>query len=218
MLLRTLAICSLFHLGCLAIDTPVPLVVPDAGDLGCPAMPPMDMKPEPAKCAAAKGLSGDVLLCVDFDKVTGLEELEGWDFKNLDGCTGWMINSGKLQVNDIAKLGDGKSCQFLTSAIAGSSLDEKESKSVTLAVLHTVDLSELDYKSQIMLGADEPTTRLLAQQTGFQKRQISAFNILRTDWPQGESSYQYLFKISKITAKLAGRNWYIESIAIVGNK
>ena len=193
------------------------------GDLGCQPNDPIsqsDLAPALAKCAAAKGLSGDVLLCVDFDKVTGLDakELEGWDFKNLDGCTGWMINSGKLQVNDIAKLGDGKSCQFLTSAIASSILDEKESKSVTLAVLHTVDLSELDYKSQIMLGADEPTTRLLAQQTGFQKRQISAFNILRTDWPQGETSYQYVFKISKTTAKLAGRNWYIESIAIVGNK
>ncbi|MBL9004552.1 MAG: hypothetical protein JNJ46_09910, partial [Myxococcales bacterium] len=48
------------------------------GDLGCP--PPPDLATPAAKCAAAKGLSGDNLLCVDFKDVQNLTSLTGWNF------------------------------------------------------------------------------------------------------------------------------------------
>jgi hypothetical protein len=52
----------------------------------------------PLKCAAAKGLAGDNLLCVDFDKVTQLTDQTpvGWNFTaNMANC--WQI-SGYLPV------------------------------------------------------------------------------------------------------------------------
>src|SRR5438132_2665849 len=70
-------------------------------DLKCPSPP--DMTVAPAKCAAAKGLSGDSLLCVDFNQVSGLSDskLTGWYFEPMDAnCIGgWTVSNGSLQVN-----------------------------------------------------------------------------------------------------------------------
>jgi hypothetical protein len=80
--LLLLGILYSMQIGCLASNTD-PLVQKSNGDLGCPVTPnnPDLLTPE-AKCAAAKGLSGDVLACVDFDKVEGLQDskLAGWFF------------------------------------------------------------------------------------------------------------------------------------------
>ena len=223
MLLRTLAICSLFHLGCLAIDTPVPFNLTDAsGDLGCPTNPQQDLAPAPAKCAAAKGLSGDVLLCVDFDKVTGLDakELEGWNFNlNCDDGTKWEIVDGKLQVTNLSALKSiSNSCKFQMPAININDPDKVKYQSVTIAILQTVDLSEGDFWAQIFLGAEDTNRRLLAQMSGYQKRQTSSFNLQKADLPQGDNSYKYLFRVYKTSDKLSIRNWNIESIAVVGNE
>ena len=61
----------------------------DDGGTTCPSIdanPPADMATPPPKCAAAKGLAGDNLLCVDFKDVQTLSSLGGWDF-NCNGGT-----------------------------------------------------------------------------------------------------------------------------------
>ena len=173
------------------------------GDLGCAhdAHLQSDLAPAPAKCAAAQGLSGDVLLCVDFDKVAGLDapELKGWDFNlNCDDGTKWEIVSGKMQVTNLSALkAVSNGCKFMLPAINMTDPDKKKYQSVTISILHTVDLSEGDFLAQIFLGVEDPLKRLLAQMNGSQKRQISTFNLPKSDLPQGENNYKYLFKVYK---------------------
>ena len=83
----------------------------------CPAMP--DMLAAQPKCAAAKGLSGDNLLCVDFDKVTQLSDpaLTGWKFDaNMAGC--WQ--KFFLKASALNVVGGRQGWQIQSIAVMGS--------------------------------------------------------------------------------------------------
>src|SRR4051812_49119360 len=72
-------------------------------DLKCPAAP--DMATPAAKCAAAEGLSGDILgnLCLDMDKIDaqGLTAL-GFDLLAVKTkCAGWTVTGNALQPTGI---------------------------------------------------------------------------------------------------------------------
>ena len=56
-----------------------------------------DMASPAPKCAAAKGLAGDNLLCVDFKDVQQLTSLTTWSF-NCGGGASWTVMNGQLQV------------------------------------------------------------------------------------------------------------------------
>jgi hypothetical protein len=94
--------------------------------------PTPDLAPTLPKCAAAKGLAGDNLLCVDFDKVTALNNLTGWDFTSQ--CpAGWTLSNNKLQVNSPATfMGD---CRFTMPATNLNYAANQEYQSITLSVV-----------------------------------------------------------------------------------
>ena len=82
----------------------------------------------PPKCAAAKGLSGDAIVCVDFDKLNGLTDpaLTGWDFTTNCGA-GWQIAGGKLQVKNFGSF----VATFIATKVGKNTLSkaEKDGKS-----------------------------------------------------------------------------------------
>ena len=196
--------------GCLEVETRPRPDLEEPPDLSQPDLAP--------PCAAASGLPGDNLLCVDFCAIpegslgTSLPaQLSGWNFANaVPDC--WEIKSGKLQVVNFA--GFMSDCRFTMPAINLNDADKQKYASLTLAIVHRVDLSEADQKIQVMLGQDDPNKRLVTQWTGRQQRQVSTIALMRADLPTAVSGMvQPLLKVSSV-APYPFLGWQIESIAI----
>jgi hypothetical protein len=196
--------------GCLEVETRPRPDLEEPPDLSQPDLAP--------PCAAASGLPGDNLLCVDFSAIpegslgTSLPaQLSGWNFANaVPDC--WEIKSGKLQVVNFA--GFMSDCRFTMPAINLNDADKQKYAGLTLAIVHRVDLSEADQKIQVMLGQDDPNKRLVTQWTGRQQRQVSTIALMRADLPTAVSGMvQPLLKVSSV-APYPFLGWQIESIAI----
>jgi len=190
-------------------DSPIPI------DLGCPAPP--DMAAPPAKCAAAKGLNGDNLICVDFGGLAALtdQKLTGWDFTTNCGGNFWEISAGKLQLKNFSTFMS--NCGFLMPAL--SAADYQKYSGFTLSVIHRVDVSEIvNQRAQIMLGSDDQSNRLLDWMTGKQPRKQWIQIVSKADLPLAAmGNFQPLFKLSAGNTAGGGfTGWQIESIAING--
>lgn len=193
------------------------LVPNDGGgslDQKCPGLP--DLLPMAPKCAAAKGLTGNNLLCVDFTSPQVLSDLTntGWNFDKFDkGC--WTVSSGKLQINTANFATYMGTCGFVMSPLSAS--DYGKYNNFTLSVVHRVDISDAaSQKLQVMLGIDDPSMRLVTQWTGKQSRQQSTIGMGKNDLPNGGTGvFQPLFKLNaSLTAGGTAQGWQIESIAV----
>lgn len=180
----------------------------------------LDMTPPPPKCAAAKGLPGDNLICADFTSPQTIVDLTaaGWNFAStMSGtCAGWTVANSKLQVTSFGTLASG-SCGFTLPALSAS--DYQKYSSFTLSVVQRVHIDEnAGQTAQVMLGADAPSTRLVTQWTGKGARQTSTMAMAKTDLPNGgTNTYQPWFKISSTTTAAGSfQGWLIESIAVNG--
>lgn len=183
-------------------------------DAGCPQANMLDMATPPPKCAAADGLKGDNLLCVDFKNVQMLPSLSSWDFTCTGGAS-WTTSSGKLQVNNFSNFMS--TCSFTLPKL--SEADLKTYNKVTLSLIHTVDISEpATQRVQVMLGSDDPSKRLLDWMTGKQPRKQWTQTVSKADLPMAAmGDFQPLFKFSSgNSAGGAFNGWQIESIAIQG--
>lgn len=190
------------------------------GDMAGTSTPPPDqaMPTATAKCAAAKGLSGDNLLCVDFDKVTALTDpaLAGWNFNASTPCPGWQISNGALQVQNFGSfMGN---CGLTLPPIDLKQADKQKYQRVTLALVHRVDMSDPDQNAQVFLDLDL-ATRLIHQSTakpGIPTLTTTTLTVAKPDLPMALNSvYKFFLKASSGAA--GGRQgWQIQSIAVNG--
>ena len=175
----------------------------------------------PPKCSAAKGLSGDAIVCVDFDKVSGLSDqaLTGWDFTTNCGA-GWQIAGGKLQVKNFGSFVG--TCSFMMPLVDLGALGNQKYSSVTLAVVQRVDLNDSPAQfqsAQAMLGLDD-SNRRFEFRTGRNPRQQNVNTLTRSDLagvPGVGTNFQPLFKLTSGAAHPTGTGWQIESVAVMGN-
>ena len=185
-------------------------------DQGVDAAAPPDLVTPAAKCLAAKGLSGDNLVCVDFAKVPSLTDqaLTGWDFVCLGGGNSWELAAGKLQVKNFGTFAN--TCSFTMPAVNLNDADKQKYNTYILSVVHRVSISEADaQKIQVMLGSDDPQKRLMTQWTGKQPSQQTTIAISKADLLMQASNFQPLFKFSAIaTAGGSFSGWQIDSIAV----
>lgn len=203
-------------LGLLACSGPR-IETPDGFMYGCTTPdggpPSPDLATPAPKCAAAKGLAGDNLLCVDFKDVQMPSSLTGWDFAT--SCpTLWTTTGGKLQVNNFSTFMS--TCSFTLPAL--SAADYQKYSSFTLSVVQRIDLNETQQRVQVMLGVDDPPNRLLSQLTGKQPLQRSIYEVAKVNLPlMAMGGFQPLFKLtSTVAAGGTAMGWQIESIAING--
>jgi hypothetical protein len=188
----------------------------------CPKPP--DLAPPAAKCAAAAGLPGTNLICVDFSLTPDQtlasplpQSLNGWSFAkdamNNNDC--WQVLSGKLQVIKFSMFAS--NCTFYMPAL--SQTDYNKYNTLTLSVVHKVDLNEQQQKIQLMLGNDDPLTRLVDQTTGKQPRKQWVHTITKGDLPPAAGGmFQPLFKLtSNVMVGNVNQGWQIESIAVMGS-
>ena len=167
-----------------------------------------------AKCAAAKGLPGDNLICTDFPTPQTLTDLKGmgWDFTSQ--CpAGWTVSNAKLEVNSFSTFAS--SCIFTMRPLTPT--EYQKYNSFTLSVVHTVDLNASKQTAWIYLGSDLATQQL-ALSTGTNPRQRNIYEVARAALPNGgNNNYQPLFKITSTAAGGGFLGWQIESIAVMGN-
>ena len=217
--------CGLMLAGCSEFDPDPnnPKDVCPSSQIDMPTLcPNLDLAPPPPKCAAAKGLTGDALICVDFDKLSGLTDqaLAGWNFVNAPAHP-WEISSGKLQVNNFATFADTGSFRLPLTDLAAAA--NQKYQSVTLAVVQRVDLNDKLAQlqsEQLMMGLDDPARRIEFR-TGSSPRQQYINAITRTDLASVNgvgANFQPLFKLTSAAA-VGGlfSGVQIESIAVIGN-
>ncbi len=207
-------LCLLLFSACRTEVTEVTDALCGNRDQGVDAAAPPDLA---AKCLAAKGLSGDNLVCVDFAKVPSLTDqaLTGWDFVCLGGGNSWELAAGKLQVKNFGTFAN--TCSFTMPAINFNDADKTKYNTITLSVAHRIDLNDPDQEAQIWLDSDTPTTRIMWRATGRRDvaRQTTTFTIDKADLPATlrANGFKWLFKVSSQTA-IARNGWQIESLAI----
>lgn len=183
------------------------------GDLGCPSSP--DLATPAAKCAAAKGLSGDNLLCVDFKDVQNLTSLTGWNFSCLGPFT-WTSTGGALQVNNFGTFND--DCTARLPSINLNDADKRAYKSLTLSLVHRIDLNDPEQKAQIFLNDTSDQTRLMYFATGKKNpsRQRTIVELDQADLPAMlNNAPQWILKLNS-SVMVSRQGWQIESIAIQG--
>lgn len=182
------------------------------------ADPQPDLLRSAAKCAAAKGLSGDNLLCVDFDKVTSLTDpaLAGWNFNALTANC-WEIRNGSLQVQDFGNFK--MSCGLTLKPLDFKQSDKTGYQRATLALVHRVDLSAPDgQKAQVFIDFDDEATRLIHQTTGrpsMPTLTTTTLTVNKGDLPGTLMSvYQFFLKVSAGNVSSGRPGWQIQSIAV----
>jgi len=188
---------------------------------------PPDLAVPPPKCAAAKGLTGDAIICVDFsstaDQTLGSslpQVLNGWTFgKDAMNNDCWQIASGKLQVKNFgAFIG---TCSFTMPLTDLAAAANQKYQSITLAVVQKVELDQSGIPPQtakMMLGLDVQTREFVTA-TGKNPRQHNIYELNRNDLatvPGVGTNFQPLFKLAS-GAAFSSQGWQIESIAVMGN-
>lgn len=179
-----------------------------------------DMAGPAIKCAAAKGLAGDNLLCVDFDKVTQLADpaLAGWNFNaNMTDC--WQISGGALAVKNFgAFMGN---CGLTLPPIDLKLADRSQYQKVSLSLVHRVDMSDPDQNAQVFLDLDLPATRLVHQMTARMAIPIvstTTITVDKKDLPMTLNSVvKFLLKATSGGAVAARQGWQIQSVAVNGS-
>lgn len=191
---------------------------PDGG-VNCPKVDASTNQPDmalaPPKCAAAKGLPGDNILCVDFKDVQMPSSLTGWNFNCMQVTDSWTSSGGKLQVSNFSIFMS--TCSFTLPAVTAA--DYQKYSTFTLSVVHRVDISDIvNQRVQVMLGADDPSNRLLDWMTGKQPRKQWMQIVSKSDLPLAAAGgFQPLFKFSSGNTAGGGfSGWQVESIAING--
>ena len=173
-----------------------------------------DLAPSSGPCAAAKGLSGTNLVCVDFGTVSSLtdQSLARWDFTTNCGSN-LEINAGKLQIKNFA--GFMGSCSFLLPAINLTDADKQKYQYFTLSIVHSLDLNKQKQTAAVYLGTDLDTQQMWLG-TGANPRQTTTVTVAKAALPNGGgTAYQPLLKLaSSVAAGGTAQGWQIESIAV----
>jgi hypothetical protein len=199
-------------LGCDQINVTPPDGAACAGhDLG--GGPRLDMTPPPAPCAAAAGLPGTNLVCIDFSQVSGLNDpkLTGWDFTSQ--CpAGWSVASGELQLKDYSTFMG--TCDFTMPTL--SAADYQNYNNFTLSVIQTVDVNSLKQAVSIYLGLPLPAQQIWNSTGSFPAIKMgTTLQAGKANLPNGGSGmYQPLFQITSGVQPNPNQGWLIQSIAV----
>jgi hypothetical protein len=182
-------------------------------EMTCPSPP--DLATPASKCAAAKGLAGDNLLCVDFKDVQALTSLSGWDFSCTGGAS-WGSTGGYLQVNNFGTFD--KECTATLPKLNLNDADKQKYKSLTLSLVQRIDLNDPEQRAQVFLNDTNDATRQMYAATGKKtpSRQLTTITLDKSDLPAPVGNApQWILRLSS-SVPVGRQGWQIESIAING--
>jgi hypothetical protein len=180
-------------------------------DSKCPTPP--DLSSTAANCAAAKGISGDILggVCIDMNSTntTALTNL-GFDLTSATmNCAGWEVASSQLQPNNL-----NTSPGFVTCGMSLPSIpiNTTQYPRVTLALIHQANLPNTGQVAKIELPNAVPLE--LWANPGITVDQRTSIEFDTTSIPGGpnlQAAIQLLAPQGSPTP-----SWTISSIAVLG--
>ncbi|MFO0572754.1 MAG: hypothetical protein U1A78_02050 [Polyangia bacterium] len=182
---------------------------------GCPNPTPPDLATSQPACKAAEGISGTPLICQDFAGVNAptIAQLtqKGWNFdKAATGC--WQIQ-GSLNVKNF---GSSTGSCALTLPEQDLTKTDKNPKTITLSLVHKVDMVQYVQRGEIFLDQDFPS-RLIHLVGGEQKITSS----VKTSLPVARETLtggKATFYLKASSENVSVRNgWQIESIAVIAS-
>lgn len=190
----------------------------------CPSVP--DMATPRPKCAAANGLAGDNLICVDFTSLTDQPlsntatlpaVLKDWNFASIcsnsqTGMPAWEIKNKKLVIKNFDMfLG---SCGFTMPTIDSQNSDFKNHNKFTLSVVQKLNLSKSTPQQTMGIYLNAPLDGYQVWlSTGMSPRQVSTVTIEKMNFPSGTNGYQPVFQLTAANV-VGGTSVEIESIAV----
>jgi hypothetical protein len=196
---------------------PLPFMEQSTDGGSCPKLPDLGVPPAQT-CKAAQGLAGDSLLCVDFSQISMVpdtQKLPGWDFSCAGGAS-WTTTGGALQVSNFSTFKD--ECTARLPALNLNDADKQKYKTLTLALVHRIDLNDPEQQAEIFLNTSMVTRRMY--QTAGKKdvpRQRTILEINKADLPAAlNNTPQWLLKVSS-SLQVGRAGWQIESLAVLGN-
>lgn len=195
--------------------TPLPFDIQGADLSKCPGLP--DMSTPTPKCAAAKGLSGDILggICLDMGN-TDAATLTNLGF-NLGltamNCMGWEIANKKLQPKGINTNLGAVTCALSLPAIP---IDTKYSQ-ITLALVHQANVPALNQQATIALPAATPKPLWVWVNSSTSIDQRTIINISKDQIPPPAGApFQPIIQLYA-PGTTSAPSWTIDSIAVLGN-
>jgi hypothetical protein len=193
---------------------------------GCSSAP--DLTPPAAKCAAATGLAGDNLICVDFASIPDQSlddqsrlpaQLARWDFVTKCGGKYWVISSQMLQIKSFSAFND--TCGFLMPSINFNDADKQKYQKLTLSIVQKMDLDpgtiSPNQAAQVYFGNALPAY-LVTQTTGTQPEQQITLTIDKQKLPLAiNNTVKYLLQVQSGQPQNK-QGWQIESIAVMATQ
>lgn len=205
---------ALSAVACTDIEViPKGAVLGDGG--GCPNPMAPDLATAQPACKAAEGISGTPLICQDFTgpNAPTIAQLaqKGWNFdKATANC--WQIQ-GSLNVKNF-----GSTTGSCALTLPDQNLTDipQNLKTITLSLIHRLDMVQYVQRGEIFLEQDFPS-RLIHLVGGEQKIPSS----VKTSLPVARellTSGKAVFYLKASSENLSVRNgWQIESIAIIAS-
>lgn len=176
----------------------------------CPSQP--DLLTPTAKCAAAKGLPGEVLgdLCIDMDKIDtqGLKD-RGFNLTASNiSCMGWEVAGGKLQPTGVNTSLGNVTC---TTTLPSIPIATKYSR-IMLAVVQQASIPVSTQQARIQLFNAPPLDLWLNPSAEIDQRTVVEIDTSRlTSGPDMQTILQLIAPKSTSTPM-----WTISSIAVLG--
>ena len=200
----------LFGAACLDM----PAATPDA--VSCP--PPPDLAQPLPKCAAAKGLAGDNLVCADFNQIPSLpdaQRLLGWNLY-CESPDSWGVTNGMLQVNNFAMFKG--NCQIGLPEINLADADKSKYKALSFSIIHHIDLIEPEQRLLFYLNSTSDQTLLMYSATGkkLPNKQQTTITVDTADLPALIHNTPRWRLMLAASGNGGRQGWQIESIAVNG--
>lgn len=205
----------------LTVELPDGAIIKYVNCDGGSVIPDMTTKPP---CAAATGLGGKNLYCVDFSNNTtnSISALTGagWTFSDCvpsnPAGVKWTISLGKLQIDTPNFTNFSGDCKFTMPTLSSNDLNSHSA--FMLSVVHTVSLNDgitpnvAPQVAQIYLGAG-----LIASSTSKQPTLQWSQTLTKANFPVGVTDFQPVFRLNAPGNSGAGfTGWKIDSVAIQG--
>jgi len=176
----------------------------------------------PLTCAAAKGIVGTPLVCVDFASVQDLAKdpkVNGWNFAagKPTTCPGWE-SAGVLRLKDFSTFsGD---CYFSLPQITNAQIGQYQR--LTLSIQQSIDILTGSQDAQIFLDIVAPE-RLMWRGNGHPigrplkvPSQRTTITVDAKRLPD-TNGFSWLFELSSSSQAML-QGWTFESIAVIGHE
>ncbi|MFO0578462.1 MAG: hypothetical protein U1A78_31035 [Polyangia bacterium] len=183
---------------------------------------PPDSAQPTTTCAAAQGIAGKPLVCVDFKTGMVLEsdpKLQNWTFScDSGGTRKWQVTNNALNASPFGAAAE--NCRITTESIDLNAQANSGYTRVTLALLQRVALDEQRHRGYVFFDGDFPVNQVhVVTGAQTQKSTVNTLITIKKEdiLPALMNKFKFTLKASSSAPGSSQDGWQFESIAIIAN-